>query len=226
MHKLTENLNDKITNLRCQLQSCEQKISDTLNGNGSEPQISSTITSILDKHLCEEKLQEFCDAKSKWENEMYSHIALVLNEKKKRIRHLTELLESKYALGVIESAERKVKTRAQGHGGRKLSSDDNSEEEIERYETDDEEPAAQHEDVPTPPKLKHTVSSLLEIDDMPTTSFLPKRMKKPDDVTTQRFIENTEMVAAETAVLSPEPKPEEKCVTQFTLASQELLNNM
>lgn len=92
--------------------------------------------------LYEEKLTEFVKTKEKWEKELFSKFVLVLNEKKKRIQYLTEVLEAKkYNLPVCkknlsdfkQNEEENICLRQE----QKIESISDSESD-ESYETDEE----------------------------------------------------------------------------------------
>lgn len=142
--------------------------------------------------------------KSNWEQEIYSSFLIVLNEKKKRIRFLTDLLKRKninandllheedsyVAMEEIPSPLRKLETISDSsseYDTDKEDRNDNFNEDIEMEPTPSTSKQNVQMDEDPPPLL-----CLPKISKKPKEKQLPQKIKPTEDITSKVLNTNTE----------------------------------
>uniref|UniRef100_A0A1Y1MDW9 Uncharacterized protein n=1 Tax=Photinus pyralis TaxID=7054 RepID=A0A1Y1MDW9_PHOPY len=131
------------------------------------------IEAITQKLLLEKRCEEFAELKRKSDLQMYSAFTLVLNEKKQRIRFLTELLECPNKKVVNKNEELRGNDKFVNGRKQEVLSDSESSKSVE-YNTDDEKPPLPN-DFECKPSTSKGDYDFLGGDSPPP--LLPKRVK-------------------------------------------------
>ncbi|KYB26425.1 uncharacterized protein LOC103313699 [Tribolium castaneum] len=189
----------------------------------------------IDKHktCCEQKLKELIQKKQSDEEEQFGQFLSILNEKKFRIQHLTELLEAfkngrpTVNLPVnVKSKKRKNETTNQTKKLETISESEASNSSDIDNKTDSDD-ASNHEENSVPSESKPSTSAqdfdFLNDDDIPLTSSLPKRL------TQKRAPSEILVKTVDKASTAPKTEPEEppkkaKKKASINISTQDLLD--
>ncbi|KAK5647612.1 hypothetical protein RI129_002504 [Pyrocoelia pectoralis] len=183
------------------------------------------IEAITQELLLEKQCEEFAELKRKSDLQMYSAFTLVLNEKKQRIRFLTELLEcpnkqKKQVCGKNENEQVSVSEYFNGRKREVLS--DSESNKSGGYNTDDEKQTAitKLECVPSTSKSNF---DFLGGDSPPP--LLPKRIKMDQSETLDvvKIVPSKDTQKDEPMILENNDAPDDE---DFNFNTQELLDRM
>lgn len=183
---------------------------------------------VLDVTQLESKLSDFNSRKKKDEDTLYSNFVLVLNEKKIRIQHLTELLEAfRHGRPTVNPTinVQKNKKKSKVEVKNEVSESDTDENETD-YNTDDEQPGRkefnENFDHSIPSSSKTNNPSLVSEH---TVSFpsLPKRVKHDTNIesTIHNIPVKLEPTQQETISLKNTPN-----IVKTSYSTQDLLDEL
>ncbi|XP_044265803.1 uncharacterized protein LOC123012083 isoform X2 [Tribolium madens] len=183
----------------------------------------------IDKHkaCCERKLQEFIQKKQSDEEEQFGYFLSILNEKKLRIQHLTELLEAfKNGRPTVNSPVN-VKNKKRKNDTTISESEASNSSDVDN-KTDSEDDTSSHEEVKNFLPLESKPSTSAQDfdflnDDIPMTCTLPKRLKQekaPSEVIVKTVGEAS--TPPKTEAVEPPKKAKKKA--SINISTQDLLD--
>lgn len=182
------------------------------------------IEAITQKLLLEKRCEEFAELKRKSDLQMYSAFTLVLNEKKQRIRFLTELLECPNKK-VFVTSKNELSGNDEFVNGRKreVLSDSDSNKSVE-YNTDDEKPPLANK-FECKPSTSRGDYDFLGGDSPPP--LLPKRIKIDQSIAqdVNKIGSHHGTTKVKTTLVEAEPTPMSDD-DQSNFNTQELLDRM
>ncbi|XP_056643895.1 DNA repair protein XRCC4-like [Diorhabda sublineata] len=131
------------------------------------------------KNVLEEKLSQFVNKKQQDDQELFSNFVLVLNEKKRRIQHLTQTLQAFKAGRPVLNPQIKLRKRSKKivkQEKNEISESSESNSENNEYNTDNENSKKQEENIEYLLPIK-SHNDYLFFEDTEDTVDLPKRKK-------------------------------------------------